>query len=512
LTNQLKKQEQKNEQLRIDALNLTQDEELRKNRIDELSIELKQQETFAEERFLRIAQLEKEGEEKQNVIDELTSQVKNQHAEAEAIRKNIGELQLAEKNSQEQLDRIAGQIKEKADKLNGLGNNLTARENEIVKLETQMSEKLKEFNESNARQQKIFETIEAKQKELFAIEESLTIKSKRLIKLSTEVVEIEAKHKETLDETRRLEELKSDLHKRTLVEQDTYDRLSKEKEKIKELLPLLEQRRQEIEKGNIDLENRFTRMFQRFNSEMNEINKKRNVLEQIVVKKEKDIEEKDQMLFEKINALEESERVLSMRQAEIDSFEQLLKTFNEKKDLLRTDLLKIDEQAVGRKNYNDDLKLESELLLKKKTTLEQSLQELLNTMNQKFIDTKDRRSKAEKDVRSYEERVEEFNQKISESMDELVELQSAISMIKVEHEEHRGNIVKLASMKKKLQEEITKSQRVLQRYQKIREKLKIEQSILKNRQDSIARKISIDDSAEINENQQEQESTRLFKI
>lgn len=67
-------------------------------------------------------------------------------------------------------------------------------------------------------------------------------------------------------------------------------------------------------------------------------------------------------------------------------------------------------------------------------------------------------------------------------------------------------------MKKKLQEEIAKSQRVLQRYQKIREKLKIEQSILKNRQDSIARKISIDDSTEINENQQEQETTRLFKI
>ncbi len=64
-------------------------------------------------------------------------------------------------------------------------------------------------------------------------------------------------------------------------------------------------------------------------------------------------------------------------------------------------------------------------------------------------------------------------------MDELVELQSAISMIKVEHEEHRGSIVKLASMKKRLQEEIAKSQRVLQRYQKIREKLKIEQSILK---------------------------------
>ncbi len=270
--------------------------------------------------------------------------------------------------------------------------------------------------------------------------------------------------------------------------------LNKDKEKIKEILPLLEQRREEIEKGNIDLENRFTKMFQRFNSEMNEITKKRSVIDQIVQKKEKDIEEKDQLLFEKINAIEESDRLLSMRQAEIDSFEQLLKSFNEKKEQLRNDLLKLDEQIVEKKNSNDDMKLEAELILKKRTSVEQSLQELISNMNQKFVEAKEKRSKTEKEVRVYEEKVDELNHKISDSMDELVELQSAISMIKVEHEEHRGNIVKLASMKKKLQEEIGKSQRVLQRYQKIREKLKIEQSILKNRQDSIARKISIDDS------------------
>jgi len=302
------------------------------------------------------------------------------------------------------------------------------------------------------------------------------------------------------------------LHKRTMLEQESYDKLNKEKEKIKEILPLLEQRREEIEKGNMDLENRFTKMFQRFNTEMNEITKKRNVIDQIVQKKEKDIEEKDQMLFEKINAIEESDRLLNMRQAEIDSFEQLLKSFNEKKEQLRNDLLKLDEQIVDKKNSNDDMKLEAELILKKRTTVEQSLQELISNMNQKFIEAKEKRSKIDKEVKGYEDKVEELNHKISDSMDELVELQSSISMIKVEHEEHHGSIVKLASMKKKLHEEIAKSQRVLQRYQKIREKLKIEQSILKNRQDSIARKISIDDINDITENQQEQENSKLFKL
>ena len=315
-----------------------------------------------------------------------------------------------------------------------------------------------------------------------------------------------------MNEISRLEEVKNELHKRTLLEQESYDKLNKDKEKLKEILPLLEQRREEIEKGNLDLENRFTKMFQKFNSEMNEITKKRNVIDQIVLKKEKDIEEKDQILFEKINAIEESERLLNMRQAEIDSFEQLLKTFNEKKEQLRNDLLRLDEQMVDKKNNTDDMRLETELILKKRTTVEQSLQELISSMNQKFVEAKEKRSNIEKEVRGYEEKADELNHKISESMDELVELQSAISMIKVEHEEHRGNIVKLASMKKKLQEEIAKSQRVLQRYQKIREKLKIEQSILKNRQDSISRKISTEDTLDLNENPSDQERSRMFNI
>jgi chromosome segregation ATPase len=301
-----------------------------------------------------------------------------------------------------------------------------------------------------------------------------------------------------------------DLHKQTLNEQENLNKLNKEKEKIKELLPLLEQRREEIEKGNVDLENRFTKMFQRFNFEMNEITKKRSILEQIVQKKEKEIEDKDQLLFEKVNTLEETDRVLSMRQAEIDSFEQLLKAFNEKKEQLRNDLLKLDEQTTEKRNFNEDIKLETELLIKKKSSIEQNLQELINTMNQKFVETKDKRGKIEKEIHGYEDKIEGLNQKISESMDELVELQTAISMIKVEHEEHRGNVFKLASMKKKLQEEINKNQKVLQRYQKIREKLKIEQSILKSRQDSIARKVSLDSTSNTDDSDKSVDNSRFF--
>jgi chromosome segregation ATPase len=234
-------------------------------------------------------------------------------------------------------------------------------------------------------------------------------------------------------------------------------------------------------------------MFQKFNNEMNEINKKRTVLEQIIRKKDLEIEEKDQMLFEKISALEESERILSMRQAEIDSFEELLRVIDEKKEQLKNDLLKLDSQAIERKNINKDLKTETDFILRKKVLVEQGLEEMLGTMNNKFVDTRERRYKVDKEIKDHEDRLSELNQKISDSMNELVELQNSISSIKIEHEDHRGQIMKLAAMKKKLNDEIAKNQQLLKKYQKIREKLKIEQSLARGRKDMPDIHIELDD-------------------
>lgn len=63
----------------------------------------------------------------------------------------------------------------------------------------------------------------------------------------------------------------------------------------------------------------------------------------------------------------------------------------------------------------------------------------------------------------------------------------------------------------KLQEEIAKNQKVLQRYQKIREKLKIEQSILKNRQESLAKKSSNSDFSEEKQNN-EKDNKKIYKL
>jgi len=244
------------------------------------------------------------------------------------------------------------------------------------------------------------------------------------------------------------------------------------------MLPLLEQRKIEIKQSNVALETRFAEMLQKLNEEMNEINKKRISLEKIILKKEKDIDEKDQLLFEKVTALEESERILSMRQEEINSFENLLKTINEQNELLKSELLNLDTKAAGQRNLISDLHLETELLQKKKIAIENNLQEVLYSMNNKLRKTTDDEIKLNSEIKEYENRLTELNTSIKESMNELVELQTSLTGIKLEHEEHRTGITKLVSMKKKLQQEISKHHAELEKYRKISEKIRFEQAMM----------------------------------
>ena len=296
-----------------------------------------------------------------------------------------------------------------------------------------------------------------------------------------DILELEQKSTDAKEELQNFENLRNELSQKINEERESYEKINEQHSKLIELVPLLEKRKKEIEQSNADLENRFAEMFQRFNRELNEINKKRNVLEQIIIKKEKDLEERDQMLFEKIAALEESERVLNARQTEIESFENVIKNLGEQKGELQNQLMKIDEETMYRKNYNNDLKIETELMVKKRISLEKGLQELLSLMSDNIVKSEAKKFKLEDDLKSYDEKLQSYQDKIKESMRELGNIQASIGSIKLEQEEQKGNISRLNTMKKKLQEDILKQQTTLQKFQKIREKLKIEQAIAKNK-------------------------------
>jgi chromosome segregation ATPase len=214
------------------------------------------------------------------------------------------------------------------------------------------------------------------------------------------------------------------------------------------------------------------------------MSKKRSVLEQMLKKKEEDIQEKDNTLEEKIALLEETKKVLLLRQKDIDSFDDLMKVINDQREFLKSDLQNLNTKLAEKKLENKELTVESDVLRGKISEFEKSLLDLLDSADERLKKSTEKREKVEGEIKEYEIRLKELNNNIKDSMNELVDLQSAIGKIKIEHEEHRLEINKLASLKNKLYDEISKSRIILDKYKKIRERIRSEkESIIRQREE-----------------------------
>ncbi len=427
------------------------------------------------------------GNERINFLKAEESRIKNElskkHKEIFEVEKKLLELKAEEKSLSDKINDLSSKESTKINSVREIDSVLAEKEeikhsleDEHVSLMNDINGKRTVLLQTKEEFDKLSRELKIQSKELFDIEQTLSIKAQKLSNINFELSTYEKKYGTLKTEITELEKSRNDLKLKVQTDKEEYAKITEQNKKLIELVPLLEKRKEEIEQGNAELEERFTIMFQKFNHELNQINRKRSILEQIVLRKEKDVDEKDQMLFEKIAALEESERVLNMRQVEIESFENQISGLKEQKLILNNELIKIDEDTLDRKNYFSDIRLETELLLNKKTTIEKNLQELLNFMNDSYGKSKERNTKFEKELSYYEEQLQSYRTKISDSLKELDEINIAVGSLKIEREDYKGNIEKLSTLKKKLQEEILKHQVILQRYQKMREKLKLEQA------------------------------------
>ncbi len=419
-------------------------------------------------------------------------------ASVEAGKKELGEIgsingnSINLQNSISLLKEEEGELRGKLDLLNQaeqikkeliseLNDKLSANEIEFAALEKDYEEKTNQLEKTTLKLRKITGESTYKQKELLTLAQVVDDKTKILKNLSAEISFSEGKINSLKKETIKIERLQAEAEQNYKSEKEIINALKKDYMKLKEYLPSLERRKTEMKEGNSMLESRFKNMFQVYNKELNEANKKKTVLEQIIVKKEKDINERDQVLFEKVAALNETESVLKLRQVEIGSFEDLLSVINEQTELLKNDLINLDDKAAAKKNANKELDLEAELLKEKINEFEKGLHALLENSKKRFLKGSEKRVMLEKEIKEYEHRLTDLNYKIKESMNELVGLQESLGRIKIEHEEHRSDISKLVSMKKKMQEEVNKNQVLLEKYTKIKEKLKAEQEAIKKR-------------------------------
>ncbi len=408
----------------------------------------------------------------------ISENVKQKKIDTNNLNDTISKLEEKTKTIKTNLEQLKSTEDLKTEWIVEINETLSEKEIKLTSLDEELDNKSKQLNDFTQKLNGLSEQFKTKENELQEREHNLELKTNLLNKISDDYSEIEDKATRLQAEAHNFEIRKDEAHKKLVKEIAEYNNLKEENKKLKEIIPLLEQRKIEIKQSNESLELRFSDMLQKLNKSMNEMNKKRSVLEQIILKKEKDLEEKDQLLIEKVTALEESERILNMRHEEIDSFEVLIKTINEQKELVKNDLLKLDDKTTDQRNLIGDLQLEIEMLQKKKLTIGNNLQDILYSMNNRLRKNSDNTVKLNSEIKEYENRLTELNKSIKESVSELVELQTSISNIKVEHEEHRGEIIKLVTMKKKIEHDISKHQSVLQKYQKISEKIKFERAMM----------------------------------
>ena len=409
-----------------------------------------------------------------NRLDET---VANKNKEVNSITETISKLKDKTKIIKDNLEQLKATEEVKTEWIIEINNNLSEKEKTLATLEQKLENKKGILDGTEIKYNELSDTLNIKIKEIEEIDYTLATKVSELSKISDDLITFEEKTARLKAEVNNFEIRRDDRHQELLTEKEEYTKLKEENKKLKELIPLLEQRKLEIKQSNDTLENRFADMLQKLSKNINEINNKRDALEQIIKKKEKDLDDKDKQLIEKVTFLGETEKILSLRKEEIESFEDILKTINEQNALLKNDLLRLDKKATGRRNLNSDLQLETELLQKKKLVVDNNLQEVLYSMNNRLKINSDNTVKLNNEIKEYETRLTELNNSIKESMNELVEMRTVLSNTKIEHEEHRGDIAKLVTMKKKLASELSKHQTVLEKYKKISEKIKFEQAM-----------------------------------
>jgi chromosome segregation ATPase len=243
---------------------------------------------------------------------------------------------------------------------------------------------------------------------------------------------------------------------------------------LKETTTYLAQLKYDIEKGSGQSAKRFTGILQYYSTLINELYSKKSNVEKELAQKEVEISEKDRLIEEKQSVLEEIENTLNLGKNQINLFEDLMHSISEQKKLLENskNIFEDYKQRVITEENN-------KITEKKLSEYEKALKELLYNTKNYSSDIINERIEIEKEIEVEKTTLSGLKEYIAESIAELSDLRSSIDKIKIEHEEHRVDINKLAALKNKLEVEISKNQMLVDKYAGIKEMIRKEQELIK---------------------------------
>ena len=441
------------------------------------SFNLTFEEQDADKIQVRIAKLSSQEE-------KLTKKLKSRKKQLDELNQKIEEKKLIASNEVERndsLSRLSQTESLKKEYLLELEIKIEAQEALLASVNEECKAKTELYNELKSDNEQLIEDLQSGKEKLAELNESIEIETIRLSDLDYSLnileEEFDKLSKDISEKMTIKEEFDLQINEKITQKIELEDVLKE----LRETTSILAQLKNDIEKGSGQSAKRFTGVLQYYSSMINDNYKKKANLEKVLNQKEKEFKEKQLRIEEKQSVLEKMENLLFVRHQRLKLFEDLTRSITDQREMLETSNFgSVELIQEGKLIVNNDISQ------KKLLEYENALKELLNNTDKYSGNLISTKSLLDKEIADNKNRLNELNQNIRHSTSELYDLRNSINKIKIEHEDHRVSINKLASIKTKLVDEINRNKLVIDKYASIKEKIRQEQELIKRKRELTA--------------------------
>ena len=358
---------------------------------------------------------------------------------------------------------------------------IKSQEAQLIALTEELKSKTELHREIDTENKKVIEELKSGREELAKLNESIEIETIRLTDLDYSLTilenEFDKLSKEISDKMDVREKIDIQIKEKNIQKVEFEDILKD----LKETTTILAQLKNDIETGSGQSAKRFTGVLQYYSTMINDVYKKKSVLERDLIQKEKDLKDKQHLIDVKQSELNEMENILFVRHRRSETIRDLTRAITEQREILEKSGFSVE--GIDNKNLNV---LNESISQKKLIEYENALKEIISSSDKYASDLITKRTTLEKEIAESKNRLNELNQNIRHSTSELSELKNSVSKLKIEHEDHRISMNKLAAVKTKLEDQIDKYKLVIDKYINIKEKIREEQEMIKMRRDDIS--------------------------
>ena len=481
--NLLTKIEKRKEELSvlIDSHNtiLQERQENLNSRLSKLNAEEKK---ASEESWLRIKKLSYEeanlldniNEQKQK-LEEIEKQIEEKN---NYLQDNLKNTQLISIEDEDEIISSTGNIsqKESAKKelISELDNNISIKKSQLESLTEEFKTKTALMNEISEKNNRLFEEIEFKLNKLSELNESVEKETAKLTDLNYSLETLEDEFKTLSNEVKNTRSIKNEIEKEIKEETNKKKELEEYLKELRETSAILAQFKSDIEQGNGMSAKRFSSVIKYYSSYINEMYKQKTSLEKILNKKEKDINDLDRILEERQSKIYDIDRFITVDQDTAELFQELILKVQKQWEQIKNIISFPTDKSFSNIIQEKDTPAVNDQTVEKLSGFENTLKEIIKKSEGYFHNYDENRLVPENEKEDNVHGLSDFNSKINQAADELINLQISINKIKEEHEEHRKDINNLVSIKNRLEQEISK-------YEIIKEKILQEQNIIREK-------------------------------